>query len=279
MEPLAQLYDLFLNTHPIVRELEQRVLSCRLPHSVCMSAAQAEYDQKKANIYFRLYTIPVLECAGFITPDQLETAVLWGKVQFSMGMHIRYLDTVIDGDTQHDSYNDLQLAHFYLLEAIRGLGTLGHTWDVSAQAFYCQYLHYESEIRAGHRHTFASLWRRVSPLCVIPEVCLVRRLTQSDMQWFRHYLSWSLLYADCADVFDDMNRHTTTPISRLVREAYTHTYHDAQIAADIVKYMRNYLSQQCRLLESSIQPRYPLWSMCVTHMQNIHGDPLMRRYS
>ena len=279
MDALAQLFDSFIQVQPIVREIEHRVLSNRVPRSVFMSEKQAEYDQAKAYIYFRLYIIPMLECAGLLTANRVDTAVLWGKVQFSMGMHIRYLDKVIDADTQRNHYHDVQLAHYYLLSALNTIGTVGQVWNTQAQAIYCQYLHYESEIRVGYRHSFASLWRRVSPLCVVPEQYLAERVAPLDAYWFRHYLSWSLVYADCADVFDDMQNHTTTPISRLLREAWTNTYHDAQIAVDVIGYMQDYLETQCHPLLAFIQPRYPLWSMCVAHMKRIHGDPLLRRYS
>ena len=273
MHPLAQLYQSLTVVAPQLVDIEAQVLARRLPHTVQMTDAQASYDDEKAQLYFRLYTVPVLEYAGLLQPNRRDEAIRWGIIQCALGMHIRYIDKVIDGDTPADHFHEVQCAHYYLLAAISFLGECGCHWNHAAQAIYSQFLQYESELRAGYRHSYGSLWRRVSPLCVVPTVyaSVYHNVTHQD-QWFRDYLSWSLLRADCDDVFSDLHSHTKTPVAHLLQEAWTHTYHDASVAHDVLMRMMRFLEQKRQLLTAEINGQYPLWSICVDHLQQSHGD-------
>lgn len=272
MHPLVQLQQSFTAIMPAIAHIEEHVLAERLPHTVQMTDAQATYDREKAQLYFRLYTVPVLEYAGLLNPYHEAEAIRWGKIQLLMGLHIRYIDKVIDGDASTLHFHEVQLAHYYLLAAITLLGRCGHTWNHVAQAIYGQYLQYEAEVRAGHRHSYGSLWRRVSPLCVVPAEYVSSPDGAAPFVWFREYLSWSLLRADCDDALKDLHHGVATPVACLLREAWTNSYHDAFVAHDVLTRVMQFLEQKRQFLAMHIAPRYPLWSVCVNHIHRNHGD-------
>ena len=140
MHPLAQLYQSLTVVAPQLVDIEAQVLARRLPHTVQMTDAQASYDDEKAQLYFRLYTVPVLEYAGLLQPNRRDEAIRWGIIQCALGMHIRYIDKVIDGDTPADHFHEVQCAHYYLLAAISFLGECGCHWNHAAQAIYTRWV-------------------------------------------------------------------------------------------------------------------------------------------
>lgn len=217
--------------------------------------------------YFTLYTVPLLDAGGFLLdPPSRPTEV--AAAHLALGLHIRYSDYVVDGDRPAKVIGDSRSAMRNLLHAQALLGAAGEPWTDVQSAVLIQYLDYESEVAAGFRHDIASLWRRVSPLCVVGDTVL--RWPQEPSATYRHFLAWSLMYADCDDFLQDMRAGRWTPVTRLISDHLSGTAADADAVAATIVSMRRYLEVETeRLLTTMNAAGWLLWSRIVQRLSDI----------
>lgn len=243
--------------------LEQAVFE-RLSAPSQLATLEGE-EREKGRLYFHLYTIPLLESAGLLEDERWQEAVFWGTVQLCLGLHIRYADYIMDGDQVDASIPRLtKQAHGYLARAQSLLWSKGYAWAPEQTAIYAQFIDYECELEEGCFHDFSSLWRRVSPLCVVGETYLSSSMT-SEFRWnYRKFLAWSLIHADCDDVLEDLAAHRKTPVTILAREQITNHSSDLAATAEVIRRLKAFQSKQTeRLLEAVSDP---VWQTVIRKM-------------
>ena len=275
---IDRLFQQQLSVCPQLATIELHILTHRHIGSTHYDTHTLAYDEKKSLIYFRLYTVPLLECAGLLAPGRYVEALRWGMAQFCFGMHIRYIDSVIDADEKIDALIMMQLASSYLVRAQQELMLVGVQWDVRLTSLYQQLFLYETEVRTGYCHSYGSLWRRVSPLVLVWTALEQRNfISSTHVYWFRQYLSWSLLVADCDDGLRDYGAGIQTPFVRLLREALNGTANNIEQLVYVFDHMNVFLAQQELLLAGYMQIRYPLWSLAVQYLRSALQSPLRTR--
>jgi hypothetical protein len=251
-----------------IAHVEQYILMHRHAATAYVDPAFLAYDQRKAKIYLYLYTLPLLEIAGLLVPQRRSEAMRWGLLQFCMGMHIRYMDSVIDADEQVDALRTTHLSMVYYSRALTVLAETGMPWNETAEAMYMQYLLYEQEVQNGAKHSFGSLWRRVSPLCVFPMLMQARgMISTDDGRLFREFLSWSLVRADCDDGLRDYASNTLTPVVRLLREGLNGSPNNITQFVQVYHDLHSFLTAQKELLLIALQSRFPLWHLAFLYLE------------
>ncbi len=253
-----------LATHcPLIGRLESYVISML-----------SEEDRTIVRRYFLLYTAPVLEISGLTTTADWERLCLWGLVQTRLGVHLRYLDNIVDGDRSVSSSAAVLLAaHHLLTDAKRLLSERSFGWGALQDDIYGQFLAFESENRAGFHHDFDSLWRRVSPLCVIPETYLAESIPNSLALAYREYLAWTLLQADCDDGLEDLRAGVETPITWTLRTSLYAVHRDWDAGARAINEIKRFLKR--RLDQTvGVMAGYPVWMTIITHLEEafIHEE-------
>jgi len=225
-----------------------------------------EEDPRLVRRYLYLYTIPLLEAAGILNDDH-QTATWWASVQVCLSLHLRSIDNILDEDRINGKIIDhARKAHLYLAHAQSLLHEKGRFWGSPQAVLYAQFYEYEIEVRDGMFHDFSSLWRRVSPLCVIPETYLGAQFATAGLaQCYRSFLSWSLLHADCDDVLKDLRCGCTTPVTRLVQEKTNGVFHDFAAGAEVLDKIKSFLKRHSESLRSALQ-LYPLWATVLDEM-------------
>lgn len=216
--------------------------------------------------YFVLYTIPVLEMSELVPNGDPDKLFLWGLVQTQLGVYIRYADNVVDGDCEAGSIASTLLASHRILSDAKLL--LSHhdvVWDADQDDVHSQFLAFESESRAGFHHGFDSLWRRVSPLSVVPETYLSHVIPTQLVLTYRQYLAWSLLHADCDDSLKDLNAGVNTPVTRALTQSSRGVYLDWSSGAEVIADLKEFLRRQGERLLVSAGP-YPSWSTIIRHL-------------
>jgi hypothetical protein len=252
-----------------VSTLEQAVLEGLLPASQTSTLDGGE--QEKGRLYFHLYTMPLLESAGLLEDGRWQEAVFWGTVQSCLGLHIRYADYIMDGDRVQASVPRLtKQAHGYLARSQNLLWSKGYTWSPEQTAIYSQYLDYECELEAGCLHDFSSLWRRVSPLCVLGETYLASSMRSSEfLRTYRTFLAWSLIHADCDDVLEDLAAHRKTPVTILASERITNHSTDAAGVAEVIAYFKSFQAKHARRLLEGLPEKSPAWRTVISQMDRV----------
>jgi hypothetical protein len=223
--------------------------------------------------YFVLYTIPILEISGLIpngNPDELS---LWGLVQTQLGVYIRYADDVVDGDCEVSRTASVLLAsHRLLSDAKQLISEHELVWDAAQDDLCGQYLAYESENRVGFHHGFDSLWRRVSPLCVVPETYLRDVIPGRLLSTYKQYLAWSLLQSDCDDSIKDLTARVNTPVTRALRQSTFGVYLDWGAGAEVVADIKQFLKHQHEKMLGSLE-QYPTWRMLIQQLDTSFAHP------
>lgn len=219
-----------------------------------------EYDLSIVRPYLLLYTLPVLEISGLLDSAKSEDQDLWASVQTMMGVHLRYLDNVIDADVERNVAIGHFLSSHQLLSEVRSiLIDRGLQWRPCQDDIYGQFLAFECENHAGFNHDFDSLWRRVSPLCVVPETYLSSAIPDELRLAYKDYLAWSLIHADCDDSLKDLRAACNTPVTRALRASTSGVYLDWRSSAEVIKRIKSFLQRRLEQLEHAIA-RYPIWS-------------------
>lgn len=226
--------------------------------------------------YFVLYTIPVLEMSGFIRNGNRDELFLWGLVQTQLGLYIRYADDVVDGDCEAGSTASVLLgSHRLLSDAKRLLFDHGFAWEGLQDDLCGQYLAYESENFAGFHHGFDSLWRRVSPLCIVPETYLRDVISRQLLTTYKQYLAWSLLQADCDDSLKDLISGAHTPVTKALRQSTFGVYLDWSACTEVITEMKKFLKKQReKLLRAT--GRHPSWNNVIRQLDTtfVHDELL-----
>jgi hypothetical protein len=241
-----------------------------------------EEDPRFVRRYLYLYTIPILEVAGLLSGPSDAVALMWTTVHLCLSLHLRHIDHVLDSD--RDAGRILEHArksHRYLAYAQDLLQKNHLEWGPAQTAMYSQFYDYEMEVREGYFHDFSSLWRRVSPLCVVPETYLVADHVSPDFRHsYRSFVSWSLLQADCDDLLKDLKHECTTPVTRLVQERTTGVFGDMAAAAEVVSTIKTVLRVHYEALHSAVSS-YPLWRSILERMDQAfgHREPVGRETS
>ncbi len=228
-----------------------------------------QQEWEKGHLYFHLYTVPLLEAAGLFAADRFDEAVFWGGIQLCFGLHIRYADYLMDNDqTDLDTAQLTKRTQGYLARAQTLLWRKQYDWRPEQLSLYGQYIEYECEVRQGYVHDLSSLWRRVSPLCITGETYLAPAITASNFAWtYRHFLGWSLIYADCDDVLEDLQCERRTPVTALVGEKLTPQASDFAGAAQVMAHIKDCQTKQAQRLLRDLGESFPAWRMIITQMQ------------
>jgi hypothetical protein len=231
-------------------------------------------EREKGRLYFHLYTVPLLESAGLLEDDRWQEAVFWGAVQLCLGLHIRYADYIMDGDKVCASIPRLtKQAHGYLARAQSLLWSKGHAWSPEQTAIYGQYIDYECELEAGCFHDFSSLWRRVSPLCVVGETYLSSSMGSLEFRWnYRKFLAWSLIHADCDDVLEDLAANRKTPVTILARERITNHSTDLAATSEVVRALKAFQAKQAERLLHSVSD--PVWQTVIRKLVEAFAETI-----
>ena len=226
-----------------------------------------EEDPRLVRRYLYLYTIPMLEAAGLLSGPSHATAVMWATVHLCLSLHLRHIDHVLDSDRDAGHILDhARQSHRYLAHAQDLLQQNHLEWGPAQTAMYSQFYDYEMEVREGYFHDFSSLWRRVSPLCVVPETYLAADFASSGFrQFYRSFVSWSLLQADCDDLLKDLRNQCLTPVTRLVRERATGVFQDMAAAAEVLIMIKTVLRLHYEALHSGVKS-CPLWQSILEQM-------------
>lgn len=247
--------------YPHLYELESLIVD-QLPLDSVGARELAPLAQM-ARLYFRLYGLPVLEAAGLFDVRRFEQAVAWGSVQICLSLYIRNIDYVLDADHEHvNNPTSIWIATSCLIKAQLLVQALGLSWSSAQFDILQQHLRYEVESQHGHRHEIGLLWRRVSPLCVVGETYLAGAMTVSNFQsLYRSYLSWSLLRADCDDLFDDLKMNRLTPLTILVQEEKRGTYQDLAVALGVQNRVVALLDRQQHWIRRQLNDSVPVWNL------------------
>ena len=261
---IDDLHKALLGVDENISQLEQAVLG-ELP------TFGGEHKEEKARLYFHLYTIPLLEAAGLFESGRRQEQVFWGAVQSCMGLHIRYADYIIDNDRTGLSTPLLtKRAHAYLARAQSLLLGEGHSWGCEQIAIYGQYIDYECEVEQGYFHDLSSLWRRVSPLCVVGETYLASSIRAPEFRRsYRDFLGWSLIHADCDDVLEDLSAQRKTPVTHLIGERITGSAPDLFAAAEAMARIKEFQAKQAQRLLESIGDDCPAWRTIIKEMDKV----------
>lgn len=223
-------------------------------------------DPQLVRRYLYLYTLPVLEGARLLNGSMDECDV-WATVSVCLSLNLRHLDYVLDADQSSESVpGDIRQAHSLLAGAHEILRIHGVEWGPAQSALYGQFLEYEMEVQQGYFHDLSSLWRRVSPMCVLPETYLAKYLSPGFLRQYRTFLSWSLLQSDCDHALKDMTRQCHTPVTKLLHERTAGVYHDFSVGAEVLDGIKHALQMISSSLRSEIRG-YPLWHYIVTQME------------
>ena len=267
---IDDLHEALLGVYESISPLEQAVLAQRLSIEG-KSQSPDDGDEKKARLYFHLYTIPLLEAAGLFDDEQWESAVFWGAVQLCFGLHLRYADYVMDGDRVNRSLPQLtKQAHGYLARAQSLLWSRGYSWMPEQSAIYTQYIDYECEVEQGYFPDFTSLWRRVSPLCIVGETYLASSIRAPEFRWsYRNFLSWSLIHADCDDVLEDLAARRKTPVTILASERITNHATDLAAAAEVIARIKDFQAKQAKRLLRQVTDDSPAWRTIILQMEKV----------
>jgi len=256
-----------------IEDLEQAVLLHYSADLKCELFSN-EQDRQIAQLYFYFYTVPLLESAGLLVLEQWTNAIFWSAVHLCLCLHLRYVDYAIDKDpSQLSIYQLTKRATKYLMYAQMLVESKQHCWSSDQVAIYMQYLNYETELLDGHKHDYYTLWRRVSPLCIVGETYLKDSI-QSDnfVQAYRRFVSWSLLHADCQDAIIDLAAQRITPITTLLQEQSTNTHLDSAVYASVLEKVKAFLKVQNDRLIFSLGSSNPIWS-AVIHAIDAMYDP------
>jgi hypothetical protein len=251
---------------PALQSIREEIVGCRLP--VGYEDVRDTYDSEKAELYLHLYTLPVLEAADLLKDERHDEAVKWGKAQLDLCLHIRYLDDVLDGDcTRLSVAETLRRSHAYLRHAHALFASTGASWDEGDEAVYLQFLLYEDEAACGAVLDFDTMWRRVSPLCIVAETRLRDLMPLEFGREYRAFLAWSLAHADCADALEDLKRGRETVVVSAARElAGRSGAIRPEHLAGAVRHVRDLLA--CR----RPRPAYPLWAHIVDSLERSFLD-------
>ena len=215
-----------------------------------------------ARRYFLLYAVPVID-AAHVLDGRSDTAALQIAAHLCFGLHIRFCDYVLDGDGQ-ETLRSTALALAYATHAIALLARSGVPPGREIAAVLLQYFDYEEEALRGYNHDASSLWRRVSPLCVVPETVL-RRFPAREA--YRRFLSWSLVAADCDDFLEDLRANRATPVTRALRRHVTGSAADAQAIAATVAQIREHLASEAVEIRHTLRSRrWRLWETVLTRL-------------
>jgi hypothetical protein len=231
-------------------------------------------DEAIVRRYLLLYTLPVLEI-GRLFDGPSADAIEWATIQTRLGLHLRHLDDVLDGDCTKEAIPKTSfIANALLDEVKRALTARGLSWDREQDDIHAQLLAFEAENHAGFIHDFDSLWRRVSPLCVLTETHLKpkgerQRLVVS----YREYLAWSLLHADCDDALHDVRDGTPTPVTRLLEGALSGVHGDWNFGAAVIASLKHFLEQKREQLRRDVVS-CPLWLTVISYLDEAfaHAD-------
>lgn len=245
--------------YPQLYELESVIIG-NLP---VVDGRESAALAQKARLYLRLYGLPVLEAAGLLDVRRFRQAVAWGSVQICLSLYIRTIDYVLDADHDGvDNTTSVWIATACLIKSQLLVQALGLPWSGAQFDVLQQHLLYEIESRRGHRHEMGLLWRRASPLCVVGETYLADAMTVPNFQTlYRSYLGWSLLRADCGDLFDDLKMNRLTPLTILVQEERRGDYQDLAVALEIQNRVMALLDRRQRWIRRQLNDTVPAWNL------------------
>lgn len=219
-------------------------------------------DQKTAQRYFYLHTLPMLEGLGLL--EQQENAIFWGTVQLCLDLHLRYVDYIIDDDKidisrlliTKKSYN-------YLFRSQMLLNQKSYLWGSDQMAIYTQYFDYENEANTDMFHDFGSLWRRVSPLFIVSGsyLKLSGQIVDFDFYYKRYITSW-LLKADCSDIIKDIHKQKT-PITNLVYDYDAQIENNVMLMAKTINSIDVKLDRGLTQIKNHIFNKLPIWTIII----------------
>jgi hypothetical protein len=210
--------------------------------------------------YFRYYTVPLLEGLGVVSERRHEDALFWGSVQVCMGLHLRYMDYLLDGDRPDfgNAYLAGRSAEYFFV-AQKMLAERNLKWGVSQWAHYRQCFDFETEVSAGYVHGPMSLWRRVSPLCVIGATYCHSELGVQFVSLYHQFLGWCLLKGDYHDWLCDLNGGRRTCITYMMRDSGG-SYPSHSHIRGVLDHVRKVLEiGHQQLVDTISRERYPLW--------------------
>jgi len=201
---MLDLLDYLTKYYSFLPRLFDETLNNRLDKSF-PHLLKNDFDLTKSKIYLFRYTLTLLEVADLLNEKRWKEMLFWATVQLRIGMHLRYLDYILDNDRSELSKVELfSRSQAYFLQMHKSLRSQGYLWQNEQDAIYGQFIEIEREIQNNYSISFALLWRRVSPLCVVPETYLKSQVTTVSYKLYKDYLSLSLLYADYQDFLCDI---------------------------------------------------------------------------
>lgn len=262
-EPLLALGSRLAELAPAFGDLVPRVI-----------AAMPDSDEAIVRRYLLLYTLPVLEI-GQLLDGPLADALEWATIQTRLGLHLRHLDDVLDGDCTKEALpNTSFIANAILDDVKRSLTDRELSWDRQQDDVHAQLLAFETENHAGFIHDFDSLWRRVSPLCVLTETHLRPTGQRQRLVFsYREYLAWSLLHADCDDALSDVRDGSPTPVTRLLEGVLSGVHSDWNSGAAVIASLKTFLEQKREQLRRDVVS-CPLWLTVISYLDEAfsHAD-------
>jgi hypothetical protein len=255
---------------PHLKEIQSSIFEAVLSSPPAQGPSGNEAEA--AQVYFFWYTLPVLEAAGLLFGDDRRSLVDIGAAQLALGLHLRHIDDLIDENLPAtDRICLLERSHSCFSKALRKLADAGLIWGQEQDATYVQFFDYERESRAGMLHDFPGLWRRASPLCVLPDTSLRDSFSPSGLgDVFHTYISWALLRDDCDDALKDLNGGQVTPITAILREQMADDRHDLSRCADALERVRPVLASAERTMLTRLDKnRNKVWRSVIRTIAEI----------
>lgn len=227
-EIINEILNISPGTKRAINKLESAIFSFKNNSSSETFENLFSKDIDVSKRYFRIYTLPLLETCNLLSEKRFNEALLWSKINLSFCLNLRFLDNVIDDDVEagDNKYtvklSNLKKADNYLTYALKLLYENGFDWQDENVNVYNQFYEYERESYLGHFYEFDTLWRRVSPLCILMETYLKDRIVDKNfINGFQKYLSCLLITADMDDFFEDFRNKKKTPVTKFILENKT----------------------------------------------------------
>ncbi len=249
--------------HPFAARVEEEVYLAFHASGLTKGIADSGMGAR----YYRFYTIPVLDGLGLLGSEgSVREAAFWGSVQLSLGLHIRFMDYLLDRDDVDLGGGAVaERAAAFLRFAQERIAERQLSWGDDQWRVYRQYFGFHDEVGDGYVHGGRSLWRRVSPLCVVPETYLRGRLGAAfDVQWHR-YLAWCLLLGDYHHWSVDYRAGRSSAVTDLLRrDGGRASGASENSVAEMRAHFRSVLSRDHAALMSAVESAGWLrWRACL----------------
>lgn len=268
--PLDILGEMLADANPIAERLESSVRASVMAEG----RGHGLIDDSFFTRYYRYYTVPLLDGLDLMKEEKLDDACFWGTVQVCLGLHLRFVDYLVDGDKA--IVNNPRIAGSaaaYLYTAQRKLAERSIKWGPEQWVHYQQCFSFEAEVAAGYMHGPMSLWRRVSPLCVLGRTYCFAQLGNQFVDCYEKFLGWCLLVGDYHDWLKDLAANRRTNVTGFMLQS-DGAYPDEAHISSVLTHLRHVLAHEHREIVGLIRGMKccSLWSLVMRALGSVHAS-------